>query len=118
VERAQTIIGAGAVLRGDLVSSEPVEVRGMLEGDLRVAALCTVAEGGRVLGNIDAGALVVAGEVTAGMLSADRIEIRASGRVFGRLRARRVVIADGAHYEGDIETATPPPLPRRPPGRA
>jgi cytoskeletal protein CcmA (bactofilin family) len=109
VERSLTIVGPGTVFRGDLVSSDPVEIRGTLEGDLRVAALCTVSEGGRVLGNIDAIALVVAGQVTAGMLTADRIEIRASGQVVGLLRARRVIIADGAHYEGDIETAAAAP---------
>jgi cytoskeletal protein CcmA (bactofilin family) len=106
-----------------MVSSDSVEIRGTLEGDCRVAALCTVGEGGRVLGNIDATSLVVAGEVTAGMLTAERIEIRATGHVCGTLRARRVIIAEGALYEGDIETpgggvAGAPPIPKERKGLA
>ena len=63
-----TLIGPGARFRGDLRSDHPVEIRGTLEGDCHTGARCIVHEGGRVLGNIDAIALVVAGEVDAGLL--------------------------------------------------
>jgi cytoskeletal protein CcmA (bactofilin family) len=58
-----------------------------------------------VLGNIDAAALVVAGHVEAGLLKADRVEIRASASVHATIRARVVVIADGAFYQGEIDRA-------------
>jgi cytoskeletal protein CcmA (bactofilin family) len=90
-------------MRGDLSSTVPIEIRGTLEGDCETTARCIVHEGGRVLGNIDAAALVVAGEVEAGLLRADKVELRASANVVGAIRARVVVIADGAFYRGDIE---------------
>ena len=58
-----------------------------------------------MLGNIDAAALVVAGKVEAGLLCADKVELRASARVVGTIGAGVVVIADGAFYQGDIERA-------------
>lgn len=106
-EPALTVIGPGTHVRGDLVSSDPVEIRGTVEGDCRVGAHCTVAEGARVLGNIDATTLVVAGEVEAGTLTAEKVEVRASARVRATIRAVRVAIADGALYEGDLQTLEP-----------
>ena len=106
-ERALTVIGSGTHVRGDVVSSDPVEIRGTVEGDCRVGAHCTVAEGARVLGNIDATTLVVAGEVEAGTLTAEKVEVRATARVRATIRAQRVAIADGALYEGDLQTQQP-----------
>jgi cytoskeletal protein CcmA (bactofilin family) len=85
-----------------------VEIRGTLEGDCHTGARCIVHEGGRVLGNIDAIALVVAGEVDAGLLKAEKVELRASARVSGVIQAAVVAIADGAFYEGEIENADAP----------
>ena len=58
-----------------------------------------------MLGNIDAAALVIAGKVEAGLLKADKVELRVSASVEGTIRARVLVIADGAFYKGDIEWA-------------
>jgi cytoskeletal protein CcmA (bactofilin family) len=84
-------------------SDHPVEIKGTLEGDCHTSARCVVHEGGRVLGNIDAIALIVAGEVDAGLLKAGKVELRASARVSGVISAGVVVIADGAFYQGEIE---------------
>jgi cytoskeletal protein CcmA (bactofilin family) len=97
------VIAAGTTLSGDLESSDPVEVYGTLEGDARVSGRFMVAESGRVFGNVDAHTIVIAGEVTAGLLNAERIELRATARVTARLRGRVVAVADGAVFQGDIE---------------
>ncbi len=107
-ERRVTVIAPGTSFRGGLASSDPVEVYGTLEGDARVSARFTVGESGRVFGNIDAAALVIAGEVNAGMLTAERIELRATARVAATLRARVVMIAEGAHFEGDVDNRYAP----------
>jgi len=99
------VIGPGTLIKGDVRSTGPIEVRGTLEGDCLTSARCIVHEGGRVLGNIDAAALVVAGRVEAGLLKADKIELRPSAHVEGTIRARVLVMADGAFYKGDIEKA-------------
>jgi cytoskeletal protein CcmA (bactofilin family) len=104
---AVTVIGSGTHVRGDVVASDAMEIRGTVEGDCRVGAHCTVTEGARVLGNIDATTLVVSGDSEAGTLTAQKVEIRASARVRATIRASRVAIADGALYEGDLQTQEP-----------
>jgi cytoskeletal protein CcmA (bactofilin family) len=56
-----------------------------------------------VLGNIEADGLVVAGEIEAGKLTVDRVELRSTARVRGAVTARVLAIADGAFYEGDVQ---------------
>ncbi len=110
-ERRVTVIAPGTSLCGELSSTEPVEVYGTLEGDSRVTARFTVAEGGRVLGNIEATSLVIAGQVTAGLLVAEKIELRPTARVTAILRARVVSIADGALLEGGVDSRDGPAAP-------
>ena len=100
---AATVIGHGARVRGDMDSDGPVEIHGTLEGDCQTSAHCIVHEGARVLGNITAAALVVAGEVEAGVLWAEKVELRASARVVATIRAHVIAIRDGALYQGQID---------------
>ena len=102
------MIAPGTSFHGELRSRDPVEVYGSLEGDAHVTARFTVGESGRVFGNIDAAVLVVAGEVNAGMLTAEKIELRATAHVSATLRARVVSIAEGAVFEGDVDNRAAP----------
>jgi len=108
-----TVIGRGTTFRGDVTAGDSVEIRGTLEGDCRTTGLCVVAQGARVLGNVEAAGLVVAGEIEAGMLATERIEIRGTARVRAAITARVIAIADGAFYEGEVQMLGPdaPPGP-------
>lgn len=107
VEGAATVVGPGTHVRGDIVTGDPLEIRGIVEGDCRVDAPCIVREGARLVGNVEATSLLVAGEVEAQTLSAEKVEIRASASVRGAIRARSVAIADGALYEGTVQMRDP-----------
>jgi cytoskeletal protein CcmA (bactofilin family) len=61
-----------------------------------------VREGARVVGKIEAKALIVAGEVTGPELVAEKIEVGGSGRVKATLNARVVAIAEGALFDGGV----------------
>ena len=97
------MIGPATRICGDLVAEGPVYVYGTLEGDCHTTAHCIVHEGARVLGNVTAAALVVAGEVEAGMLWAEKVEVRASARVVATIRARVIAIEDGAFFQGQMD---------------
>ena len=98
-----TVIGPRTRVQGNLTADESVEVAGTLEGECRVEGLVRVHEGGSITGDVAAGSIVVNGTVSGRSLEADRVEIGAKGRVLGRIRARRVAIADGAFYEGEVD---------------
>ncbi len=102
VEKYTTVIGPGISIRGELTGGDAVDVAGTLEGDSRVESHYRVREGARVSGRIEATSLVVAGEVTAPELVADKIEIGASARVKAKLDSRVVAIAEGAVFDGSV----------------
>jgi len=102
-----TVISVGTIVRGDVTGGDSVEIRGTLEGDCRIEGLCVVTEKARVLGNIEAGGVVVAGEVEAGTIAAERIELRASARVRAAITARVMAVADGAFFEGEVQMLGP-----------
>lgn len=108
VLQASTVVSRGTRVRGDLESDSPVYIQGVLEGDCQTSAHCLVHEGARVLGNVSASALVVAGEVEAGLIVAEKVEIRATARVIATIRARVIAINDGAFYEGQIDDINVP----------
>jgi len=47
--------------------------------------------------------VVVSGEVIGDCHAANRVEIQASGRLTGNIRAPRVVIAEGAVFKGNSD---------------
>ncbi len=102
-----TVIAVGTIVRGDVTGGDSVEIRGTLEGDCRIEGLCVVTQGARVLGNIEAAGVMVAGEVEAGTVAAERIELRSSARVRAAITARVMAVADGAFYEGEVQMLGP-----------
>ncbi len=97
------MLGPGIKLRGELTGEDPVELGGTIEGDSRVDAHYTIRQGARVVGTVEAQSVVVAGELTGPLLSADKVEIGSTARVRAEIRARVVAIAEGALFEGKVE---------------
>jgi cytoskeletal protein CcmA (bactofilin family) len=69
---------------------------------------------------IRAGAVVISGELTGGLLATERVEMRRSARVFGDVEAPVVVIEEGVLFEGHCRmtkerAAEAPPARETPP---
>ena len=98
--RSACVIGAKTVLKGDITGEEDVVVEGTVEGQVRIAKDLHVAPGGVVKATVHAGSIVVSGEIVGDCQATQKVEIRASGRLTGNIRAPRVVIAEGAVFKG------------------
>ncbi len=93
-------IGKGSLVVGTLQFEGSVRVYGDVEGEIVAAGAVIVRRGGRVNGQVRASRVVIEGEVTADVRSNDRVEIGATGRLFGSVIAPRLVIHEGAIFEG------------------
>lgn len=99
-----TTIGAAAAFSGELTSEEDVTIEGEFDGHIFVrSAGVVVAPSGRVTADIRAGRVVVRGSVKGAIVASERIELAAGAHVAGSLSAERVVIADGARFNGHID---------------
>src|SRR5512140_1860633 len=83
VERVTSVLGPGMIWKGNLRGSGGVRIEGAFEGDITLRGLVVVGETGRVICNtLHANTVIVAGTVN-GSITAEKLEIRGTGRVWG-----------------------------------
>jgi cytoskeletal protein CcmA (bactofilin family) len=104
-------------INGKLNFEGPVQIDGHVEGEIVAREHLVIGEGAQVMAKIKAGSVVVAGVVNGEIIATERIEIRASARISGNLAAPRVVMHEGALFEGhctmkleEVPVQTKPPV--------
>ena len=104
----ETVIGKSLTIEGEIQGTEPIVVHGTVKGKSALQNSVAVAEGGRIEGDVVATVLEVSGEMKGNSQVAERFEIKVGGQMQGDIKAPRVLIADGAHYRGNIDMDVPP----------
>ena len=109
---ADTIVGAGVTLKGEIKGEGCVVMLGSFEGDIAVDGTLHVGPTGRIDANISADSIVIAGAVR-GNLSADmRVEILASGSLTGSVRSGSFNAKDGSIVKGELWVEPAGPVPQ------
>ena len=102
VERITSVLGSGVIWHGSMNGAGGVRIEGAFEGEIALRGLLVVGETGRVTcENIRANAVIVAGAVR-GNITTQKLEIRASGRVWGDVVTTAFVTEEGAFLRGQI----------------
>ena len=102
IERVASILGSGITWKGHLSGSGGVRVEGAFEGDITLRGLLVVGENGRVTcDHIRANVVIVAGAVR-GDITAEKVEIRSTGRVWGDVTTAAFATEEGAFLRGKI----------------
>jgi cytoskeletal protein CcmA (bactofilin family) len=102
VERITSVLGAGVIWHGSITGSGGVRIEGAFEGEIALQGMLVIGETGRVTcENIRANTVIVAGAVR-GNITTQKLEIRASGRVWGDVITVAFVTEDGAFLRGQI----------------
>jgi cytoskeletal protein CcmA (bactofilin family) len=102
VERITSVLGAGVIWQGSIVGSGGVRVEGTFEGLIALKGLLVVGETGKVTcENVRATNVIVAGAVK-GNITAQKVEIRSSGRVWGNIITAAFATEEGAFLRGQI----------------
>jgi len=102
-----TVIGRGSRLEGTLAGSADMLIEGKVNGALEGTGRVVVAEAGVVEANLHARIVVVAGEVTGNVSAEEKIELQASATLKGNITAPRILIQEGATFEGEVRMAKP-----------
>ncbi len=102
VERITSVLGPGVVWHGAITGSGGVRIEGAFEGQIALRGMLVVGETGRVTcENVRANAVIVAGAVR-GNITTQKLEIRATGRVWGDVVTTAFVTDEGAFLRGQI----------------
>ena len=97
------IIGKGIVIKGNLTGGGDLVIEGRVEGQIALKNHLTIESTGFVQADIRAEELTVNGEASGNIDASGRVAINASAKVAGDVKAPRVVIEDGAVFNGTIE---------------
>jgi len=90
----------GCEFEGKMSFEGTVRINGKLTGEIFSDGTLIIGEGAKVDAKIDAGSVVIHGEVKGTITAKDRIEMHAPAMVQGEITANTLVIDEGVVFEG------------------
>ena len=108
--KIETILGPGVHYKGTITGVGGVRIEGSFDGTITLKGALVVADGAKVTAEIQAGAVSVAGSVK-GNITAGKVEILPTGRVWGDLVTSAFATEEGAFLRGQVtmQDEVPPP---------
>ncbi len=111
-----TLIGPQVVIRGDLVFSGGLYIEGRIHGKVIAEdgspAMVTLAEQGRIEGEVRAPVVIINGQLDGDVHAGERVELAPKARVQGNVHYQVVEMSAGAQLTGRLihatATAAPP----------
>lgn len=102
IERVTSVLGAGINWTGKISGKGGVRIEGIFEGEIGISGLVVVGETGKVTcDNVRANSVIVAGAVHGG-ITAEKLEIRSTGRVWGDVIVSAFSTEEGAFLRGQV----------------
>lgn len=107
METVISIIGPGMRVVGDCETDGTIRVEGSVKGSLKAGKAVVVGKDGVVDGDIATQDAVISGRVTGTLVAESRLELQATCRVEGEVRARRMQLEEGAVLNGTVTMGGP-----------
>jgi cytoskeletal protein CcmA (bactofilin family) len=102
-----TVIGAGSSINGVMTVQGGARVDGSFEGSLVVNGTLVIGPTARIIcQEIRAQNALVYGTVK-GNLTAERVEIKSTGKIFGNLLTDSLATEEGGYVRGEVTLSTP-----------
>jgi cytoskeletal protein CcmA (bactofilin family) len=99
----QTTLGPDAVFKGELSFDKGMRLHGRMEGKITTPGRLHVAKEAKMEADVEAGSIVVEGDVHGNLSANDRVELKQSARYEGDLRATKLVVDEGAVFSGHVQ---------------
>lgn len=101
--RIDSVLGSGVSWKGTIGGRGGVRIEGAFEGDITLHGMLVVGETGRVTcEEIRANTVIVAGALR-GNITAEKVDIRSTGRVWGDVTTTAFSTEEGAFLRGNIQ---------------
>jgi len=100
-DTVETTIGPTTSFIGDFKSDGGVCVQGVLEGMLETAGNLVVEEQARIIADVTAHNVSVAG-IIRGNIVANRVEVLSTGRVWGDVSVNSLLLDEGGFIQGRV----------------
>ena len=102
IERVTSVLGEGISWHGRISGRGGIRIEGIFEGEIALHGLVVVGQTGKVTcENVRANSVIVAGAIH-GNITADKLEIRDTGRVWGNVVVSAFSTEEGAFLRGQV----------------
>lgn len=102
-DKVDTIIGAGTTFVGELQVKGTLRVDGRCEGKITSSGDVVVGEAGLVVSTIQARNLQASGTIKGHVKATGVLEITATGKLYGDIEVGKLMISDGAVFQGQCK---------------
>jgi len=102
VTKIEAIVGPTTEIEGSIRANEAIRVDGKIKGGVSAESV-VVGGNGVILGDITANKVTVGGKVKGNISAASILELLPNGQVLGDIRTSKLIIADGACFEGNCQ---------------
>ena len=107
-ERRTLVVGRGISVQGTVQDAERLVVEGTVEATMIHATLLEISPGGVFKGEVEVEDAEVAGTIDGTLTARGNLIVRATGRVLGTARCRRLQVEDGGQITGRMEMISEP----------
>ena len=108
------VIDHGCEFEGKLCFQGIVRIGGTFRGEIFTPDTLIVGEGAKVHGQIDAGTVIISGEVNGSVRAKHRVEIHNPAIFRGDILTPSLSVDEGVIFEGSSKMAHPVAAPARP----
>jgi len=108
------VIEPGCEFEGKLCFRGTVRISGTFRGEIFTPDTLIIGEGARVQGQIDAGTVIISGEVTGSVRAKHRAEIHKPAIFKGDIVTPSLQVDEGVIFEGSSKMVHAPAQPARP----
>lgn len=105
-ERRTLVVGRGISVQGTVQDAERLVVEGTVEATMIQATELSISQGGVFKGEAQVEEAEIAGTIDGTLTARGSLTVRASGRVLGTARCKRLQVEDGGQITGRIEMIT------------
>lgn len=95
-----TVIGSNVKLIGAIKDANDVVVHGIIEGEVGSDKSVNIGEAAQVKGPVTGAVVTIAGIVRGSVEARERLEILATGKIFGDIVCKELIIRSGALFSG------------------
>lgn len=108
-ERRTLVVGRGISVQGTVQDAERLVVEGTVEASMIHAQELAIAPGGVFKGEVEVEEAEIAGTIDGTLTARSSLIVRATGRVLGTARCRRLQVEDGGQITGRMEMLSDTP---------
>lgn len=95
-----SVIDQGCELEGRLTFEGTLVVNGKFRGEVSAGGTLLVGETGELEAEVQVGAAIISGLVTGNIVAQERVELKASARIYGDIITPVMILEEGVVFDG------------------